>query len=182
MTINTEDVSTLTNINGFTPDDAEHLRHLGQLLIPKLPEITDRFYERLLADDRTRPFIEGRVECLKKTHISWMTGLFNGVYDHEFMITQKRIGERHVAVGISPLFVAASMSFLRATLPGEVEKIAHTISEPVGTCTGALLRLLDLCQYLIDSAYEAERMRRLSSATGMRPALLENLIALRPTG
>jgi len=182
MTIKTEDVSTLTNINGFTPDDAEHLRHLGQLLIPKLPEITDRFYERLLADDRTRSFVEGRVEHLKETHIAWMTELFSGKYDDDFMNRQQKVGERHVAVGISPLFVAASMSFLRGTLPSEVEKIAHTIGESVGVCTGALLRLLDLCQYLIDSAYESERMRRLSLATGMKPALLENLIALRPTG
>ena len=42
-----------------------------------------------------------------------------------------------------------------------------------------MLRLLDLCQMLIDTAYEAERLRLLSEATGMRVALIENLIDLR---
>jgi len=32
---------------------------------------------------------------------------------------------------------------------------------------------------LIDTAYEAERLRLLSEATGMTPTLVENLIALK---
>lgn len=96
------------------------------------------------------------------------------------MARQRRIGEVHVAAGIPPLFVAASMSFLRGAFPEEIEIAARTVGDPIGICTGVVLRLLDLCQYLIDSAYEAERMRRLTAATGMSLVLLENLIALRP--
>ncbi len=174
------DIQTLTHISGFSSEDEEHLRHLGQYLVPRLPELTERFYGRLLADDRTRPHVEGRVESLKKTHIAWLTELFAGDYGETFMVRQRRIGEVHVAVGIPPLFVAASMSFLRGAFPEEIEIAAREIGEPIGVCTGAVLRLLDLCQYLIDSAYEAERMRRLTAATGMSIALLENLISLRP--
>lgn len=179
MSINDKDISTLIHINGFSATDAEHLKHVGEFLIPKIPKITDKFYERLLAEERTKVFVEGRVEILKKTHILWMEKLFHGKYDHDFFVSQQKIGEKHVAAGISPLFVAASMSFLRGALPEEIEDAAKAIGESVGICTGALLRLLDICQYLIDSAYEAERMRRLSSATGMRLPLLENLISLQ---
>ena len=45
--------------------------------------------------------------------------------------------------------------------------------------SSGVLRLLDLCQSLIDTAYEAERLRLLSEATGMTPTLVENLIALK---
>lgn len=42
----------------------------------------------------------------------------------------------------------------------------------------AILRVLDICQMLIDTAYETQRLRLLSEATGMKVALIENLIAL----
>ncbi|MCR2832105.1 protoglobin domain-containing protein [Acidithiobacillus ferrooxidans] len=67
MSANPSDVQTFIHISGFSPEDEEHLRHLGQHLVPRLPELTDRFYGRLLADERTRPHVEGRVEQLKKT-------------------------------------------------------------------------------------------------------------------
>ena len=180
MNANPGDVQTLIHISGFSPEDEEHLGHLGKHLVPRLPELTDRFYERLLADERTRPHVEGRVEQLKKTHIAWLTELFAGDYGEAFMARQRRIGEVHVAAGIPPIFVAASMSFLRGAFPAEIEIAARAVGDPIGICTGVVLRLLDLCQYLIDSAYEAERMRRLTAATGMSLVLLENLISLRP--
>ncbi len=173
------DIQTLKNIIGFSIDDENHLRHLGQYLVPRLPDLTDRFYDRLMADDSTRSHLEGRVEQLKKTHIAWLTELFAGDYGEAFMARQRRIGEVHVAAGIPPLFVAASMSFLRGAFPSEIEISAREIGEPVGVCIGVVLRLLDICQYLIDSAYEAERMRRLTAATGMSLVLLKNLISLR---
>ncbi len=174
------DVHALIHISGFSPEDEGHLHHLGQHLVPRLPELTERFYGRLLADDRTRPHVEGRVEQLKKTHIAWLTELFTGDYGEAFIAHQRRVGEAHVAAGIPPLFVAASMSFLRGALPEEIEIAAREIDDPIGVCVGAVLRLLDLCQYLIDSAYEVERMRRLMAATGMSLVLLEYLFSLRP--
>ena len=180
MSTNSSDVQTLMHIGGFSSGYEEHLRHLGQYLVPRLPELTDRFYECLLANELTCPYVERRVEQLKKAHIAWLTELFSGDYGEDFMARQRRIGEIHVAVGIPPPFVASSMSFLRSAFPNEIEIIARSLGEPIGICTGMILRLLGLCQYFIDSAYEAERMRRLTAAIGMSPALLENLIALRP--
>lgn len=180
MSTYTSEEETLTDISGFGADDMEHIGHLGKHLLPRLPDITERFYERLLANERTRPYLEGRVEQLKKTHLAWLTELLAGDYGKTFRDRQRHIGEVHVAAGIPPLFVAASMSFLRSALPMEVEIAAQSAGEPFGRCTASLLRLLDLCQYLIDSAYEAERMRRLTNATGMSVPLLNNLIGLRP--
>lgn len=179
MIAKNSDVQTLINISGFSPEDEEHLRHLGQYLVPRLPALTDRFYERLLTDERTRPHVEGRIEQLKKTHIDWLTELFSGDYGEPFRDRQRRIGEVHVATSIPPLFVAASMSFLRGAFPEEIEIAAQAVGDSICVRTGVVLRLLDICQYLIDSAYEAERMRRLAAATWMSHALLENLINLR---
>ncbi|MBI1194644.1 MAG: hypothetical protein GC138_02180 [Gammaproteobacteria bacterium] len=53
-----------------------------------------------------------------------------------------------------------------------------------GACrlSSAVLRALDLCQFLIDHAYEQDRLRRLSEVTGLSGTLLENLITLKKKG
>lgn len=173
------DMLTFVNISGFSMADTLHLKHIGQEMTPRIPELTDRFYVQLLSDDRVRPYVENRLEALKKTHMNWLTQLFTSEYDDDFMAAQRRIGAIHVAAGIPPLFVAAIMSFLRSAIPDALESVAQSVGHPVGYCIGLVLKLLDICQYLIDSAYAQERMRRLTTATGMRQALLENLIALK---
>ena len=180
MSAHLSEAETLMDISGFCMDDMEHIRHLGGHLLPRIPALTDSFYERLLANESTRPYLEGRTELLKKTHIAWLADVIAGDYGKTFRDRQRHIGKVHVAAGIPPLFVAASMSFLRGAFSEEIEIAAKSAGEPSGRCTAAVLRLLDLCQYLIDSAYEAERMRRLTNATGMSTPLLNNLIGLKP--
>ncbi|MGC9193807.1 MAG: protoglobin domain-containing protein, partial [Thermoplasmata archaeon] len=121
-------------------------------------------------DPQTAPYVEGRVEQLKKTHIAWMNELFSGDYGPEFIQRQERIGDVHVKVRVPPLFVAASMSFLRATFPTIVAKNVHD-HDLAGKAVGSLLRLLDLCQYLIDRKYNGTLMENL----GISPALLTRL-------
>jgi hypothetical protein len=97
-----------------------------------------------------------------------MSELFSGDYGEAFLERQRRIGEVHVRVGIPPLFVAASMSFLRSAFPAEIEASAQAMGEPADVYTGAVLRLLDLCQYLIDSSYEEKFLE----AAGISPELM----------
>ena len=66
------------------------------------------------------------------------------------------------------------MSFLRGAFSAEIEIAAKLAGEPSGKYAVAVLRLLDLCQYLIDSAYVAERMRRLMTAAGMSASVASN--------
>lgn len=180
MVDNNLDIQTITAIGGFSNADKDRLAQLSPHLLPKIPEITDRFYEQLLANERTNVIVNGRVDQLKKkTHIAWITDLFSGDYGDTFLARQRHIGEVHVMAGIQPIFVAASMSFLRGILTDEVSLISPKLGIQAGAYIGAVLRLLDMCQYLIDSAYESERMRRLSEATSMRSALLENLISIK---
>lgn len=163
-------LATFCNVGGLCREDQEILSQIGPSIIPHIPSLTDAFYAVLQSDPQTAPYIEGRVEQLKKTHIAWMTELFSGNYGPEFIQRQERIGDIHVQVRVPPLFVAASMSFLRAAFPNLLTK--H-IEDPdmAGKAVGSLLRLLDLCQYLIDRKYNATLMDNL----GISPALLTRL-------
>ena len=172
MEITTEDTNlkAFSHIGGLCKEDQDIMTRVGPIIVPHVPLLTDRFYEILQEDQQTAPYIDGRLDVLKKTHIAWMQDLFSGDYDAAFIRRQEIIGEVHVKVRVPPLFVAASMSFLRAALPSVIaENVPDRLD--VGKAVVALFRLLDLCQYLIDRKYNDALMENL----GISPALLVRL-------
>lgn len=175
------DLDVFHHIGGFSPQDVVDLSALAPQVRAKVPEVNEAFYARLLSRPEVAKHIEGKLERLKETHRNWMMDLVGGVYDETFWERQRQIGRVHVQAHIPPLFVSASMSFLRSELPRVLtdQEMTTAEAEQVQRGLSAFLRLLDLCQMLIDKAYEDERLRRLSDATGMRPSLIENLIDLR---
>ena len=172
MEITTKDANlkTFIHIGGLCKEDQDIMTRVGPGIVSHIPLLTDRFYEILQGDQQTAPYIDGRLDVLKKTHIAWLQDLFSGDYDEAFIHRQEKIGEVHVKVRVPPLFVAASMSFLRAALP---LVIAENMSDQhdMRKAVAVLLRLLDFCQYLIDRKYNDALMDNL----GISPALLVRL-------
>ncbi len=171
-----EKLRVFLHVNGFCNEEHRRLVALAPRLLPHLPEVTDAFYARLLGDPHTAAYIEGRVEQLKQTHLRWLEALLTSPVNRDFVEAQLRIGRTHVTARIPPLFVAASMSHLRSVTPALIEE---EVGEHAGDVAGTVLKLLDLCQYLIDYAYEQDRLNRITCATGLSRPLLENLIALK---
>ncbi len=137
---------------GFTAQDQEIIKSLRSLMHPLLPSLTERFYKVLLADPQMAPYIQNRVDMLRKTHQAWLESLFEGDYGPAFVRRQQEIGEAHTRANIPPIYFAASMVFLRAAIPA---LLTNNISNPADQALAgsSLLRLLDLCQYLIDPKY-----------------------------
>ena len=137
---------------GFTAQDQEVIKSLRSLMHPLLPSLTERFYKVLLADPQMAPYIQNRVDTLRKTHQAWLESLFEGDYGPAFVRRQQEIGEAHTRANIPPIYFAASMVFLRAAIPA---LLTNNISNPADQALAgsSLLRLLDLCQYLIDPKY-----------------------------
>jgi hypothetical protein len=173
-----EELRIFKNVSAFTENDEAKLRESASVIIPHIAAVTDEFYKQLADEPKTAKYIEGRVDHLKTTHIQWLHALFTGSYDETFIESQLRIGRTHVSAKIPPLFVASSMSYLRSAFPKLINEEIHD-DKAAGELAGAVLRILDLCQYLIDHAYEQDRLKRLTEATGLSRPLLENLIALK---
>lgn len=74
----------------------DRLRVAGEWLRPKVTEITDAFYERLLTEPTTAAFLDGKIEHLKNVHHVWIEDILSGVYDESFFIRQIKIGKAHV--------------------------------------------------------------------------------------
>ena len=180
--MNMEHITLFEHVNGFTEADSAAVQAISPVLVGMVPQLTDEFYGQLVSHPKTNKHIEGRLDALKSTHRQWMTELFSGPHNEAFFARQEMIGVVHVKVKIPPLFVSSSMSFLRHEIVHMLHVKAESgelSCEQFEGASSAVLRLLDLCQMLIDTAYEAERLRLLSEATGMKVALIENLIALK---
>ncbi len=173
-----EELRIFRNVSGLTEHDEHTLRDAASVIVPHIEPLTEKFYEQLSAEPKTATYIEGRVDLLKKTHIQWIESLFSGNYDEAFFESQLRIGRTHVSAKIPPLFVASSMSYLRSAFPKLINQEFND-DDKSGEISSSVLRVLDLCQFLIDYAYEQDRLKRLTDATGLTRPLLENLIALK---
>ena len=75
------DVETLMNVSGFTLEDMEQIHHLSEYIVPRLPALADRFYERLLANEYVHPYLEWRIDQLKNTHVVWLVDFFLEIVD-----------------------------------------------------------------------------------------------------
>ncbi len=176
MQLSTTDKNLITfcHIGGLCREEQGILGQLLPLIEPRLPAVTDAFYALLQSDAQTAPYLEGRIDALKATHLAWIKDIFNGEYTDAFIARQEKIGEVHVKVRVPPHFVASSMSHLRAALPAliqDVEQDKHRSTQAIKT----LMQVLDLCQYLIDRKYSETLMDNL----GISPALLNRLQTLK---
>jgi truncated hemoglobin YjbI len=170
ITMKDDSLETFCHIGGLCQEDQAIMARIAPAIVPHLSEMTDRFYAILQVDPQTAPYIEGRVDTLKATHLMWMTDLFGGNYGEAFIQRQEKIGQVHVKVKVPPVFVAASMSFLRSAIPPIIN--AHVADQQESSsAVSSLLRLLDLCQYLIDRKYNEALMDNL----GISPSLLMRL-------
>ncbi|HHM8366141.1 TPA: protoglobin domain-containing protein [Pseudomonas aeruginosa] len=175
MQTSDKNLATFFHIGGLSGEKEEFVcARLLPLLDPHLVEITEKFYDLLLSDDQTAPYLEGRIESLKATHVNWIREMLSGVYDEAFMRRQEIIGEVHVKMRVPPHFVSSSMSHLRSAIPGLIG-IVENDPKVIALGTKQVLQVLDLCQYLIDRKYNETLMDNL----GIKPVLLERLQTLK---
>lgn len=161
----------------FGEEDARNLVAMGPLMANHQADITDYFYEVLARYPETSKFLEGQVERLKKTHAAWFSGLFAGDYGEGYFESRHRIGLAHVRIGLDPYWVEAVMSIIRTkSLTALAQE--HASALDVARHHMSLCKLLDLDLLVINLSYQEERLDRLVNFTGMKRALIENIIRI----
>ena len=89
----------------------ERLRVVGEWLRPKVTEITDVFYERLLADPTTAAFLDGKIEHLKMVHHAWIEDILSGIYDESFFVRQIKSAKRTLQIRFHRSFSPLGSAF-----------------------------------------------------------------------
>ncbi len=165
--------------SGLTPDREALLVASGELIRPRLQEVTDNFYSILLSIPKTAVHLEGRVESLKATHLQWLNSLFTGPYDVEYTAAMYAVGDAHVRVKLPVEFMAGGMCLIQnelARISGEVcdGDVGRTISL-IGAINSVLGFSLMVMQESYQSSSLAEELDRFLAITGMSRILFNNL-------
>lgn len=169
--------SELKTFLGFGDDDVARLLSVKPWVEANGRKITDAFYETIQGTPVLAPFVDGRVEKLKQTHTRWMVELVGGKYDDAYFDSRWRIGVTHVRIGLDPIWVDGTMALIRNKILiglADTEADAHRLAE----AQGSLIKVCDLDLAIINLAYAEDRLERLTNFTGMKRALIENIIRL----
>jgi methyl-accepting chemotaxis protein len=100
---------------GITDETLSLLREAGQLVEPHIDRILDGFYASVQAFPETSrlfPSEESKVRAreLQKRH--WLTYIFAGRFDDDYLHAVERIGRAHNQAGVEPRWYLASYCFV----------------------------------------------------------------------
>lgn len=173
-----ETIKYAKELSGLTPELEAHLQAIGGEVIPHLDRITDRFYEELFKIPTARPFLEGRLERLKKTHRQWLEMLFTHPYDEEMVAYLHRVGERHVQVGLPIELMAGAMTIIERHLQGlffELWETREKLQKSLEAVTACLGFSLQVMQDAYQTSTLAAELEKFLEITGINRRLFENL-------
>lgn len=149
---------------GFTDADASHLVELGGYFGPRLTEIADQFYERLLSDPRARSvFTEGAAQMERQRRVFhlWLTDLFCGRYDVDYFMRRANIGRVHVRVKLPQHYMVTAMNVVRQALG---ERLAALKLPDEAAKRRAIGRILDIDLAIMLDTYREDLIGELREA------------------
>lgn len=148
---------------GWTPDDAQRVRSVNELLQNYLPHLVDDFYVEIERHPNAMKVITGgqqQIHRLKGTLLKWLRELLAGPYDIEYVARRWKVGWRHVEIGLDQVYTNVALSRLRRGLLSTLDECwTSTLSELLDV-RRSLNLLIDLDLAIIEDAYQAEFLAR----------------------
>ncbi len=144
---------------GWEDADAQRIAAARDAVSPVFASIIDDFYAEIVRHPSAARVITGgdqQIERLKKTLLAWLTDLFNGPYDEEFVLKRFRVGQRHVEIGLEAFYTQVALSRMRVRLLEALGQRQVASEEDNLATIIALNRLLDLDMTMIEYAYQFE--------------------------
>jgi hypothetical protein len=169
------------SFTGLTPERERLLIEIGPKIQPSLGKITDAFYATLATIPQTAPFIDGRLELLKRTHLHWLTSLFTGPFDTEYAKNMYKVGDVHVKVNLPVEFMAGGMALIGDRLISEIEAVFHDEDGLRHQALGAVNAILGFSLIIMQQSFQNsslhEELEKFLKITGMSRKLFNNLAA-----
>jgi signal transduction histidine kinase len=147
----------------WTDEDARRLAAVAERVAPSFAACIDDFYAEIDRHGEARKVITGgeaQVERLKQSLLRWLTDLFSGRYDGEYLQRRWQVGRRHVEIGLDQVYTNVSLSRLKCRLLAQIwERGPDDAGERLRTME-SLNKLLDLDLAIIEDAYQSEYLAR----------------------
>lgn len=165
--------------SGFDAEDEQLLIQDGSRLLPYLSEVTENFYTELQRIPAAVPYIEGRVEGLKATHLAWLTTIFSGPYDAGFAAHMHKVGEVHVRVKLPVEFMASGTLLIKKHLVPILTQVYADDVMRMGQMMKAVNGVTGFCLIIMQESYQsslmAQELDKFMAITGISRALFNNL-------
>jgi hypothetical protein len=146
---------------GWTDQDAARIRAAAAAARPSFDALVDDFYAEIDRHPQARKAITGgaaQVARLKKSLVGWLTGLFSGTYDEDYVGRRWRVGRKHVEVNVELTYVTVALSRLRLRLLKALNRQWRGTTEELLAVTLSLNKLLDLDLAIIQDSYQQQRL------------------------
>lgn len=166
----------------FSNLDNEKINTLHQIhpaIQADIPQVTDSFYKKLLDIPKARPFLEGRLESLKRTHQEWVEELFTSDFGEAYTQKLYVVGDIHVKVRLPVEFMAGAMVIIQgellqhfARIYGDDIDMLVQANTAINSATGFSLLVM---QESYQSSTLASELEKFLHITGMSRTLFDNL-------
>jgi len=164
---------------GLTDEKEACLQEFSSEITPRLPEITDTFYQQLTKIPNTAVFLENRLELLKATHLKWLQSLFTGPYDKDFTKLMYKVGDVHVKVNLPVEFMAGGMTLINNQLIANIVDICADDREKCKKLLTAVSAVTGFSLLIMQQSYQAstlvEELEKFLKISGMSRTLFTNL-------
>ncbi|QDU60859.1 Globin-coupled histidine kinase [Planctomycetes bacterium Pan216] len=155
---------------GWTDEDAERVHSLKPLLRARLPELIDDFYATIEREPKVASVIVGGQEQIQRLRVSllgWLEQLLSGDYGEDYVRRRRRVGARHVEIGLDQVYTNVALSRLRAGLMRMLEQEWAGDLEAKRQAIRSLNMLIDLDVTIIEDAYQDAFVARLQEQERM---------------
>lgn len=165
---------------GLSADERRLIVAAGEFVAPHIAALIDDFYEEIQRHEPTQRVVTGgavQIARLKQTLRDWLAQLVTGPYSEEYLEQRRRVGLKHVQIGLPQIYTHAALARLRNGIlrilcdnwTGEHSALVDTVQ--------AVNKVLDLDLAIIGDAYESERLSRLQRAERERSdAVFQDLV------
>lgn len=171
-------VQRTKRLTGFTPEHELLLVQAARLVTPRLPRVTDAFYETLGTIPKAQPFLAGRVDSLKQTHLRWLQSLFTGPFDEAYARQMYMVGMAHVRVKLPVEFMQGAATLIMSELTQALTESgldAKTQARILVSVNGVIGFSIAIMQESYQSSSLAEELEKFLAITGMSRVLFNNL-------
>ena len=103
---------------GIEENNLRYIKSYQPAIIAGVSEITDVFYENVLAVPSLKKIIEERtqIDRLKKTLSSYIISMFDGVFNEETIEAKRKLARMHFKIGLDPKWYMGTFQKLQETM------------------------------------------------------------------
>ncbi|QYF80909.1 globin-coupled sensor protein [Brevibacterium sp. PAMC21349] len=160
LDVSSEQVKLQVNIIDLTEYDLKLIHAFREAIEPQVEGVVDAFYQSILQVPELKGIITAHstVGRLRKTLITHMLSLFNGVIDDDFVKLRTKVAKTHYRIGLQPRWYSSGFQNVQNHLQRIVFEQTKNEDEQRALIS-AIGKILNLEQQLVLEAYEVEHLK-----------------------